>query len=402
MRSGVCLPAFVLVAALAACGGHAPRPLGPSSAPASDLKGAPSGPAAPGSSDRRAGTATVSPREPAVHDLDVIHLEVVGRDPHGEPVLDAVAPGPLLEKGNTALAAGKQEEALASYRKLLSDFPDSKLAPVALFNVALVHEARADWDQAIATYRELVKTFPTGRESIDAHLRIAALQAEHSKWRESIATLTEVLARNDLTHADRVEALARRGYVLLEAGDLAASEQALTDAIGVWRRAVRIEDPYFIAMAHYYLGEIAHRKFEAAPLRLPDDQLERDLAAKEALAVAAYDRWKEALGFKNAYWATASGYQMSQIFMEFWQAAVRAPYPQAMDVRARDQYVIEVHQRVRHNLEKALDGHRMNVELAKAYGVSTSWSEASRGRATEILAILGREARGELVDRPSL
>ena len=58
-----------------------------------------------------------------------------------------------------------------------------------------------------------------------------------------------------------------------------------------------------------------------------------DLEAKRVLAVKAYDHWKEALGFKQAYWATASGYQMSQIFVELWEAHVKAPYPKRIDDR---------------------------------------------------------------------
>jgi hypothetical protein len=36
------------------------------------------------------------------------------------------------------------------------------------------------------------------------------------------------------------------------------------------------------------------------------------------------------------------------------------------------------------------------VELANAYGVATSWSEASKVQAAEILSILAKESRGEL------
>src|SRR6185436_6598645 len=126
--------------------------------------------------------------------------------------------------------------------------------------------------------------------------------------------------------------------------------------------------------------------FLEAPARLPDDVLVADLEKKRVLAVQAYDRWKESLGFKQAYWATAAGYQMSQIFVELWQAHVTAPYPTRIDAATRAKYVVEVHDRVREHLEKALDGHRMNVELAKAYGVETQWSKASAERAAEVLA----------------
>lgn len=389
MRTALVL---VLATAAAACGAGAQHPttMRPVAAdPAHDLTQTKTagGLAAP---DRRAGTGGVTPREPT--DLDVVRLEVHGHDAGGDANIEASSPGPWLEKGNAALAAKKFDEALADYRKIVSDFPDSKAAPVAMYNVALVYEAQGQIDQAIQTYRDLVKTYPTGRDSIDAHMRIAALQAERSQWKDADATLDQVLARTDLEHADRIEAYARKGYVQLSMDQLDQAEQTLQAAVEVWRRATRIDDPYFIAMANYYLGEIAHRRFLAAPLRLPDDQLKKDIVAKEALAVAAYDRWKQALQLKNAYWATASGYEMSQIFFELWQSAVEAPMPQGVDPRAKDAYVGEVHALVREDLDKALEGHRMNVALAEAYGVQTAWSEASKQKAAEILVVIQRES----------
>ena len=134
----------------------------------------------------------------------------------------------------------------------------------------------------------------------------------------------------NLTYADRIEAFARKGYVLIELKryDEADRSRSMPRSPSGGRRQ-HIDDPYYIAMASYYRGELAHRKFLEAPVRLPDDQEVADLEAKRVLAVQAYDRWKESLGFKQAYWATASGYQMSQIFVELWEATVKAPYPQA-------------------------------------------------------------------------
>jgi hypothetical protein len=132
-------------------------------------------------------------------------------------------------------------------------------------------------------------------------------------------------------------------------------------------------------------------------VRLPDEQMIEDLEAKRVLAVEAYDHWKESLGFKQAYWATASGYQMSQIFVELWEAHVKAPYPNRIDTATRTKYVAEVHDRVREHLEKALDGHRMNVELAKAFGVETSWSKASATQAARVMEMLAKDSAGQYV-----
>ena len=96
-------------------------------------------------------------------------------------------------------------------------------------------------------------------------------------------------------------------------------------------------------MAFYYRGELAHRSSSQAPVRLPDERSIADLDAKRVLAVQAYDHWKACLDFKQAYWATASGYQMSQIFVELWQATVKAPYPTRLDPVAKAAYIEEVH-----------------------------------------------------------
>jgi hypothetical protein len=84
---------------------------------------------------------------------------------------------------------------------------------------------------------------------------------------------------------------------------------------------------------------------------------------------------------------------MSQIFYEYWKAAIAAPFPDGMKPEARPLYVKEVRARVKENLEKALEGHQANVGLAEAYGVTTSWSEASKERAVELLKLLDQEAR---------
>jgi hypothetical protein len=150
-------------------------------------------------------------------------------------------------------------------------------------------------------------------------------------------------------------------------------------------------------MANYYRGELAHRKFAESPVRLPDDQLIADLEQKRILAVQAYDRWKESLGYNHAYWGTAAGYQMSQIFVELWQITVTAPYPTKLATQVRPKYMVELHDRVRQHLEKALRGHQANVELAKAYGVDTTWSKGSEQQAVKVMELLAKDAKGNFV-----
>ena len=388
--------ALALAALLAACGGRPSRPTLPvapaPAVPASDLATARDGAVRVDASD-----GGLAAKDPRVLDLDIIRIQATPTGPGREPELTAVASAELFRQATEAAGNGRHREAISTYRRLVTDFPESRYAPLSLFDIAAILDKQGDVPATIAALRELVAAYPSSRESIEGHLYIAALQSEKAQWADALATLDDILARTSLTLADRVEAHARRGHALLELRRYDEADAALTAAVADWRRAPRIDDPYYIAMAHYYRGELAHRRFSESPVRLPDDQLAKDLEARRVLAGQAYDHWKESLQHRHAYWATASGYQMSQIFVELWEVTVKAPSPARLDPAQRSRYVSEIHERVRVHLEKALEGHKMNVELAKAYGVENAWSKGSEVRAVEVLDLLAKDARGEYV-----
>src|SRR5215475_13129794 len=174
--------------------------------------------------DARAAAPAVPPehrdalpaRDPRVVDLDIIRITAHTRAPGGEPELTSVASADLFQQAGAAVRAGRPREAIGLYRQLVAEFPESQFAPVALFNIAALYDREADLTATITTLEELVANYPAARESVDGQLYIAALQADHQQWAEAAATLDVALARTHLTFADRVEALARRGYVELE------------------------------------------------------------------------------------------------------------------------------------------------------------------------------------------
>jgi tetratricopeptide (TPR) repeat protein len=388
---------FVLLLLLAACGGRAAAPTlavhATSQAPASDLAQAkPTTAPKPGDT---------SAKDPRVVDLDIIRITASTQGVGGDITAEHVATADLFREANEAAKNKETEHAIALYRRIVADFPESKYAPISLFNIAAILDGRGDYPATLQALHELVRTYPNARESIDGHLYISALQSDHDEWPDALVTLDEVLLRANLTYADRVEVFARKGYVLIQQHRFADAEVSLDTAVSEWRRAPRIEDPYYIAMATYYRGEVAHQKFIEAPVRLPDDVLVADLEHKRVLAVQAYDKWKESLGFHQAYWATAAGYQMSQIFVELWRQTVTAPFPARINAATREQYVVEVHDRVKEHLAKALEGHRMNVELAKAYGVETTWSRGSAQQAVEIVDLIAKDNGGSYLMPPN-
>jgi tetratricopeptide (TPR) repeat protein len=393
MRCARLLALAALAAGLSGCAGQPHRArsatagAGLPAAPATDFAVA-----AAAGTRAEPGSTVAGARDPRVVDLDIVRIHAEPRGPGGDPELTVVAAAELFREASDAAAAGRHREAIAGFRRLVTELATSRYAPIALFNIAAIYDRQGDFGATVAALRELVAAYPESRESIEGQLYVAALQAERGQWAEALVTLDAALARERLTLADRVEAHARRGYALLELRRYDDADPALRAAIAAWRRAPRIDDPYYIAMAHYYLGELARRRLAEAPARLPDEQLARDLEARRVLAAAAYDHWKESLQHRHAYWATAAGYQMSQIFVELWHATVQAPRPGKLAPADRAEYDAAVRHLIRSYLEKALTGHRMNLELAKAYGVETSWSQGSATRAAQVLELMAAEA----------
>ncbi len=385
----------LVVSVVAACAAAPTHPTLTTGAPASDLSTAK--PATPAPAGERTAIEARDPRVRPTIDLDIIRIRATPKGPNGEVELEHVATADLFKQATEDAKAGRGDAAIARYREITDDFPESQYAPTSLFNIAAILDGRGDPVATVGVLRQLVKRYPESRESIDGHLYIAAIEADHAGWADAVTTLDEVLARTNLTYADRIEAGARKGYALIELKRYDDADLALQAAIAEWHNATHIDDPYYIAMAYYYRGELAHRRFLEAPVRLPDDVMIADLDHKRVLAAEAYDRWRDSLDFKQAYWATAAGYQMSQIFVELWQATVKAPYPARIEAATRRRYVAEVHDRVREHLQKALEGHRMNIELAKAYGVDTQWSQGSEQQAKQIDEMLQRDAVGAYV-----
>lgn len=371
------------------CGGTTRRSTYPGS-PAADLEVSKPPPTASGGQNQPNG----------VVDLDTIRIQVVSRTASGDPELATVATADLFNNAAAAWKDGRGDDAIGLYRRLVTEFPTSRYASLSLHNIAAIYDKRGDPNSTIAALKELIAAYPSSSKAIESRLYIAAILSEQNQWAGAVSALNEALSLDGLSYAGRVEAWARKGYALLQLGQLDAADSSLSTAVAEWRRAPRIDDSYFIAMAHFYRGEVAHKRFLETRVSLPDEELGRTLAEKERLAATAYDFWKLSLSLRHPYWATASGYQMSQIFFELWEATVRAPYPSTMSHAARAHYVVEVHRRVRTHLEKALTGHQMNLQLADAYGVTTSWSEASRLRVVQLSEIIKLEASGQLEVTP--
>ena len=371
-RNSASLLVLVLVGA---CAGNPGRPAAPASS------AAPARAAAPGLATEKA------------IDVDPLRIKVVEDAAAGKPEVEVYDARDLFDQAGAALDGESWDQALELYDRIVTEFPSSALVVPALFNAGLAHEGKADAEGAIARYQHVIRIAGRPRDSIDASMRIAAVLAEQGAWARSAAALDPVLASKAATPDDRLEALARRGYALVEQKSYADAEKALAAAVALTGKGDRSD--YFAAMAHFYQAEIPRRQAAAVPLRLPDAQLRADLDAKAKLVLLAQARYEATVGLGNVLWATAAGHQLAVMQEDMWRALVGAPVPGQLKKEEAAIYVAEVRKVARPYLDRALDIHSKNVALAERYRTESPWSEGSRQRIPLLADLIARENRGE-------
>jgi Tfp pilus assembly protein PilF len=358
--------------------------------------------ALPGCASRAARSTT----PPPVSTLEMEAMRIdVERTPAGTRARSYDARS-LLEDGDEALVLRRFDEAIAAYDKLLQDFPDSSLAVAALYQAGQASEGKKDYAAAAARYRRLVETTsaaPATREdSKNAHFRLGAVLAESDRPAEAARWLERVLGFDDLSADERLEALARLGYVHLEAGDAVAAEDVLRQALGFHRDVqgtTRLETTYWIGMAQFYLGEIPHREFLAIPMRYPEEQLQRDVERKSQLLLLARDRFVKTIEYRNPVWATAAVFQIASMYKAFWDHWMAVPLPDGLAAAEASEYTRQVNEEpgLRRLLERSLHYHEKNLAMAREARVTTGWSQQSGVEASAIRALLARIDRGDFV-----
>lgn len=91
----------------------------------------------------------------------------------------------------------RYERTIALYRRLISDFPEYRLADGAHYLLGYLLAEQGDRDQGLAIWRQLVGRFPESRFYAEVWFRIGDLHFEEEEWPEAIAAFLNVVPRKE-------------------------------------------------------------------------------------------------------------------------------------------------------------------------------------------------------------
>jgi len=298
----------------------------------------------------------------------------------------------LFEEGGQHLDADRFAEAAASYERIVQNFAESPYAPPALYNAALSYEGLSRYADAAERYRRVVEGFAGSKVAKDAALRLGACYAELGRWPASIEVFERALKRDDLNLSERIEAMSRRALGLYEIGDHQVAEAGFRDTVAYYqahKEEERLESPFFVAMAQFYQAHIGHRRFRDLPLRLPQKQLEQDIAALSRQFLTAQERYVDTIRFKDPTWASAAGFQVGALYRELYDTLIKAPLPKELDNDLKKIIYGEMLKgNLRNLLEKARGVLEKNLEMAGRVGIKNGWIEKSSEQLEELSKLL--------------
>ena len=175
------------------------------------------------------------------------------------------------------------------------------------------------------------------------------------------------ILRENLSVSDRIDAQVLRGEMLTKLGELFEAEKSYRSALRLYRKHERQEylDPNPAARAEFRLSSLAEDRFIAAPLRLPEDQMQRDLEAKAQKLLQAQAGYLRTIRYGDPEWATAAGYRVGTLYLHLHQAMQQAPTPDDLSPDEALVYKDVLKKRTGVLLRKAIRVFEMTIQLAE-------------------------------------
>jgi len=316
-------------------------------------------------------------------DMDPMHF--VARRTEAGLVIDHMDAEGLFRRGGLAFEEGRAREAVAAYETLLAEFPGSPWAPAARYNLGLSYQKLGRYLDAIRAFGDVLRLSVHSRDASDALFRIAGCYEALEDWPHVVRTLEALLRRPDLLADDRVEARVRLGGALLELGRLDDAERELRAVLERHKRGPPrplLASSRFLAQAQHGLARVEHLRFSAAPIRLPEDVMARDIEAKASTFLRAQAAYLRAMSFKDRYWSSASGLGIGALYEDFYNDLMAAPIPPEIieDAEAKEVYFEELRKVIRPLVQRAIYVYEKNTRLASGLGADSTVLQETESR----------------------
>ncbi len=286
----------------------------------------------------------------------------------------------LFHEGLRLQEAESYTQALRFYDRILSEFPESRYCSAAAFNAGRCLQMLGKSEEAIERFLLIADSMPKSKDWVDAMFQLGSALTDLDRHAEVIAVIERLLAREDLDVSDRLEATVFLGEAHKATGELLRAEHTFRAGLRLFKAHEREEylDPAPAARAEFRLAEMASGRFEAAPLRLPEERMQADLEAKARLLLTAQTGFLRTVRWGDPEWAVASGYRLGKLYLDLHAAMEASPTPGDLAPAEAEAYRDMLRKRLAVLLRKALKVFEMTLQLAERTRSDNEWTRAVR------------------------
>ncbi len=304
---------------------------------------------------------------------------------------DAYDASMLFDRASQSLRAQRCDEAIALYERLIREFPDNARIPTAQFNRGQCLQRLERLPEAADAMRAAARAPRDPELTRDAWFRVAVLGDRTQQHQWTLDATDALLARTDLSLADRTEALARRAAAELSLRRFDDAERTAQQAITLAptpESVAALGDDTYAAQARVVLADVFRGRASEVVYRIEDPTAEEAIARRVQLVTHAHVLFNEAIRAGNPQWAAAAGFHIGEMYSDLYHSIVDAPTPVDWDPPAREIYRRRTGERLRPLLQGALHSWEATLSMARRNGIADNEWVRRAGEALESLRAL--------------
>ncbi len=305
---------------------------------------------------------------------------------------DAYDAAMLFDRATAAVRAQRCDEAVGLYDRLIREFPDNVRTPTAQYNRGLCLQRLDRLPEAADAMRAAAHAPRDPELTRDAWFRVAVIGERAQQAAGVLEAADALLARGDISAAERVEALARRAAALLAQNDRDGAERAAEQAVTLAptpEAVAALGDDTYAAQARVVLGEVYRARAADVVYRVEEPSAEEAITRRVQLVTHAHVLFNDAIRAGNPHWAAAAGFRIGEMYRDLYRAIVDAPTPSDWDARAQEIYRRRTGERLRPLLQGALRSWEATLAMARRNGISDNeWVRRANGALDDLRALI--------------
>ena len=299
-------------------------------------------------------------------------------DPQSE-----IARKALFDAASSYFRGGYHDEAIGSYQKMVSLYPNSEYCPDAYYNMALSREELDSHHAAAKDFETLTERYPDYENRMDALLyALEDYRRTDDPDPENLLRVSlKLLELPELDIEKQIELNGEVGQLYWDKGWKKSAANYCARCNDLYDKHPQEDLAYIAARSKFLRGERFFKFYKDVRFRPP---FEKNMKSKRTYLRRLVGLYTDAANYKDIFWATAATHKIGEVFEEFHDALLASKAPGDLTPEEKEVYTQQLREIAGPFREKAIEAYRSNLKQAREFSEENEWVEKTRDRLAEL------------------